>query len=60
MCGVCLFLAITLEGKPDIKKLDIIYSVYVPAVFFFFSAQVCSSFITVKFHNCHYEALVVA
>lgn len=34
MCGVCLFLAITLEGKPDIKKLDIIYSVYVPAVFF--------------------------
>lgn len=36
MCGVCLFLAITLEGKPDIKKLDIIYSVYVPAVFFFF------------------------
>lgn len=35
MCGVCLFLAITLEGKPDIKKLDIIYSVYVPAGFFF-------------------------
>lgn len=34
MCGVCLFLAITLEGKPDIKELDIIYSVYVPAGFF--------------------------
>lgn len=59
MCGVCLFLAITLEGTPDIKKLDIMYSVYVPAGFSF-SAWVCSSFITVKFHNGHYEALAVA
>lgn len=33
MCGVCLFLAITLEWKPDIKKIDITYSMYVPVVF---------------------------
>lgn len=34
MCGVCLFLGITLELRPDIKKIDIIHSMYVPVVFF--------------------------
>lgn len=54
MCGVCLFLAITLEWKLDIKKIDTIYSVYVPVAF---SPQVCSSFIAVKFSKFCYEAI---
>lgn len=37
MCGECLFLATTFDWKPDIREIDIIYSMYVPVFHYRFA-----------------------
>lgn len=57
MCGECLFLATTFDWKPDIREIDVIYSMYVPVFHYRFADlslqwNVISSVIKKKKSSC--------